>query len=65
MITPHSARIDLGQYTGRQRLDLTLSTICPYSHNCVNDSSICGYFEGITASGEAILCSFDCTEDAV
>jgi len=26
---------------------------------CMNDSSICGCYEGPTASGEAILCSLD------
>jgi len=29
---------------------------------CLSDSSICGSFEGLTASGEAVLCSYDSSE---
>ena len=36
-------------------------TACEFGP-CLSDSSICGSFEGITASGEAVLCSYDSSE---
>ena len=31
---------------------------------CLSESDICGCYEGITASGDAVLCSLDCTGEA-
>ena len=31
---------------------------------CLSESAICGCYEGITASGEAVLCSLDNTREA-
>jgi len=36
-------------------------TACEFSP-CLSDSSICGSYEGINESGEAVLCSLDSTD---
>ncbi len=36
-------------------------TACEFSP-CLSDSSICGSYEGIDASGAAVMCSYDCSE---
>ena len=33
---------------------------CPWMP-CMSESAICGYYEGLDSSGEAVLCSLDCT----
>ena len=35
--------------------------LCQWSP-CMNDSTICGCYEGVTATGDAIFCSLDSTE---
>ena len=31
---------------------------------CISESCVCGYYEGITASGDSVLCSQDDTQEA-
>lgn len=32
---------------------------------CLSESAICGCYEGITASGDAVMCALDSTGEAV